>query len=64
MFPDCREQLGEERLDQLGEELQARQRTAKSERVTKQELYEKAKEQGVEGRSDMSKDELAEAVSD
>lgn len=29
---------------------------------TKQELYEKAKEQGIEGRSTMTKDELAKAV--
>jgi hemerythrin superfamily protein len=63
MFPDCREQLGEERLDQLGEELEARQRTAKVDRATKEELYEKAKEQGIEGRSEMTKDELAKAVS-
>ena len=64
MFPDCREQLGEERLDRLGEEMEARQRTAKADGVTKDELYEKAKAQGVEGRSEMTKDELAEAVSD
>jgi hemerythrin superfamily protein len=64
MFPDCREQLGDQRLNQLGEELQARQRSAKAEGSTKEELYEQAKEQGVEGRSDMTKDELAEAVSD
>ena len=64
MFPDCREQLGEERLAQLGEELEARQQSAKAERSTKQELYEQAKQQGVEGRSDMTKDELAKAVGD
>ena len=62
MFPDCREQFGDERLDRLGEEMEARQRTAKAERATKAELYEKAKDQDVEGRSEMTKDELAEAV--
>jgi iron-sulfur cluster repair protein YtfE (RIC family) len=30
--------------------------------ATKEELYEKAKEMGIEGRSSMSKEELAEAV--
>ena len=30
--------------------------------ATKQELYERAKELGVEGRSDMTKEELAEAI--
>jgi iron-sulfur cluster repair protein YtfE (RIC family) len=30
--------------------------------LTKEELYEKAKQQGIEGRSKMTKDELAEAV--
>jgi iron-sulfur cluster repair protein YtfE (RIC family) len=32
--------------------------------ATKQELYEEAKQAGVEGRSQMTKDELAEAVSE
>ena len=62
MFPDAREQLGEERLDSLGEEMEARQQTAKADLTTKAELYKKAQEQGVEGRSEMTKAELAEAV--
>jgi uncharacterized protein YjbJ (UPF0337 family) len=36
---------------------------AVAERSTKDELYEDAQELGVQGRSDMSKDELAEEVS-
>jgi len=32
--------------------------------ATKEELYEKAKEAGIEGRSSMSKDELEQAVQD
>jgi hemerythrin superfamily protein len=62
MFPDAREQLGEERLTALGEEMEARQQTAKADLTTKAELYEKAQDQGVEGRSEMTKAELAEAV--
>jgi hemerythrin superfamily protein len=62
MFPDAREQLGEERLAQLGEELEARQTTAKADLHTKAELYEKAQELEIEGRSEMTKEQLAEAV--
>ena len=62
MFPDVREELGEEKLDELGEAMEQRKATAKAELATKEELYEKAKELGVEGRSEMTKAELAEAV--
>lgn len=34
----------------------------KYEKWTKEELYEKAEEVGIEGRSDMDKDELIEAL--
>lgn len=34
----------------------------KYEKWTKEELYNKAKEVGIEGRSDMAKDELIEAL--
>jgi len=34
----------------------------KYEERTKEELYQKAKEVGIEGRSDMSKDELIDAL--
>jgi hemerythrin superfamily protein len=62
MFPDVREQLGEERLDELGQELEERQRSAKADLSTKAELYRKAQELDIEGRSEMTKAELAEAV--
>jgi hemerythrin superfamily protein len=62
MFPDAREQLGEERLSRLGEELEERQRSAKVDLTTKEELYRKAQDQQIEGRSEMTKAELAEAV--
>jgi iron-sulfur cluster repair protein YtfE (RIC family) len=62
MFPDVREQLSADRLRELGDQMASRKETAKAELTTKADLYEKAKELDVEGRSEMSKDELAEAV--
>jgi iron-sulfur cluster repair protein YtfE (RIC family) len=51
-FPKLREALG----------LGGGSGSSASDGPTKQELYDKAKEAGVEGRSSMTKDELAEAV--
>jgi len=62
LFPDSREELGDERMDELGVEMEARKGTLKGGDATKDELYAKAKEQDLEGRSDMTKDELASAV--
>ena len=77
LFPQLREVFGDERLQQIGEQLQAakerRQAGASApvatdtgggnaDDLTRDELYEKAKEQDVEGRSSMTKDELAQAV--
>jgi hemerythrin-like domain-containing protein len=63
MFPDVREELADERLQELGTEMEERKVTAKADLATKEELYEKAKSMGIEGRSEMTKAELAEAVS-
>ena len=66
MFPELRKVFGDERLQQIGEKLaEAKQRRmsgAASSDLTRDELYAKAQEQDIEGRSTMSKDELAEAV--
>jgi hemerythrin superfamily protein len=62
LFPDSREELGGSRMDELGLELQERKATAKAELVTKSELYQRAQQLDIEGRSSMRKDELAEAV--
>ena len=66
MFPQLREVFGDERLQRMGEQLaeakERRMSAAGSSDLTRDELYDKAKEQDVEGRSTMSKDELAEAV--
>ncbi len=64
LFPDTREALGDERIEVLGDELEARKVTLQTGSATRDELYEKAKEMDVEGRSDMTKDELASAVGD
>jgi hemerythrin superfamily protein len=71
MFPKLRASVEGTRLTELGEELaRAKERELKGTsggstvegELTKEELYEKAKEQDIEGRSKMNKDELQEAV--
>ena len=75
LFPQLREVFGDERLERLGEQLEqakARRQSATASQgssaaadgsdMTRDELYEKAKELDVEGRSSMTKDELAQAV--
>lgn len=64
LFPDSREALGDEAMAMLGDELEARKATLKAEGATRDELYQKAKELDVDGRSAMTKDELAAAVGD
>ena len=65
LFPKLREQLDGQRLAELGRELER----AKEQQdggvtidLTRDELYEQAKELGIEGRSDMNKAQLAAAV--
>jgi hemerythrin superfamily protein len=69
LFPRVRESFGDDRLTALGRELeQAKQEATAAQAgdslvdLTKEELYEKAKELDVDGRSKMTKDELVEAV--
>ncbi len=62
LFPDSLEELGHERMDELGAELETRKATLKAGGTTKDELYAKAQELDVDGRSDMTKDQLASAV--
>jgi hemerythrin superfamily protein len=70
VFPKMREDITPERLSALGEELAGLKREllaqAKSAGplidLTKEQLYELAQDKGLEGRSDMSKDELISAL--
>ena len=69
MFPDLREQAAE-KIAALGpaEELEAKVQKGTGEvsgrgELTRDELYERAKEAGIEGRSNMTKDELRDALS-
>jgi hemerythrin superfamily protein len=65
-FPLVREALGDARLDELGTQMLQRYEELKSDTatdgVTKEELYQQAQEKDIEGRSGMSKRELAEAL--
>lgn len=64
MFPKVRDLMDAQQLEQLGVELEEEKSKVKSESTSRDELYQAAKEQGVEGRSSMDKEELAQAVSD
>ncbi len=64
MFPRVRDLMGQDRLDQLGQELEAEKSQVEADSMSKSQLYEAARDQDIEGRSTMSKEELAEAVSD
>ena len=69
LFPKLRNALGKERLERIGEQLQAAKERRQAGRpsisidgVTREDLYEQAKEHDIPGRSDMSKGELADAL--
>ena len=62
IFPALRKQAAD-RLSELDpEELERKVKDGSSSDLTKEELYEKAKRADIPGRSQMTKDELAEAV--
>ena len=57
VFPKLRKELG------LGGKNRSRSKSSSgSDETTKEELYEKAKQKGIEGRSSMSKEELEKAL--
>jgi hemerythrin superfamily protein len=72
LFPKLREAFGDARLERMGEELEAAKQRRENgsstsnvsnvSNASKAELYEKAQQQDVSGRSSMTKEELAEAV--
>lgn len=59
LFPRVRDELDQDRLTELGRQLQQR---AQGESHSQQELRERARELDIEGRSRMSKEELIEAI--
>lgn len=62
MFPKMQEQLTPERLQELGEQMDANQRGEVVIDLSKEELLEQAKASDIEGRSSMDKQELEEAL--
>ena len=65
-FPLAREQLGEDRLRELGERMLQRYEELVADDdvidLTKEELYQQARELDIDGRSQMSKRELLDAI--
>jgi hemerythrin superfamily protein len=72
VFPKMREDLGEERLLELGDELARMRAELKPEAdaygplidLTKDKLYELAQEKDIPGRSEMTREELISALSE
>ena len=62
MFPKMKETFGEEKLQELGEKLEADSRGEIVIDLTVEELQEQAKASDIEGRSSMKKAELEEAL--
>ncbi len=70
VFPAMRSQISEDRMSQLGSEAQAAKQELTAEvahagplvDLTKEQLYEMAKEKGIEHRSEMNKEELISAI--
>jgi hemerythrin superfamily protein len=72
LFPQLRKVFGDSRLEAMGDKLQAaKQRRGASpvpesavlKDLTREELYEKAQELDIPGRSEMTKEQLIEALS-
>lgn len=62
MFPKLRETFSQERLDELGAQLEADEKGKLKVDLTVEELMEQAKASDIEGRSSMDKKELEEAL--
>jgi hemerythrin superfamily protein len=65
-FPLVRDAMSQQELADLGQQMEARYAELKAEAetidLTKEELYQRAQELDIEGRSQMSKRELASAI--
>jgi hemerythrin-like domain-containing protein len=62
LFPELEETLGTQRLEELGQELEKAKHDVQAQQQSKQSLYDRARDLNIPGRSQMTKEELAEAV--
>lgn len=62
MFPQVRNLFSQEKLDELGAELEREKHVVKVERMSVDELRTAAAQLEIDGRSDMNRSELASAV--
>jgi len=63
IFPQLREAVGDRLAELDPTELEEKAKSSQTIDLTRDELYEKAKEADIPGRAQMTKDELAEALS-
>lgn len=62
MFPEVRELMSDDELESMGQDLEAAKTRHQLSGASKEQLQRQAQDMGIEGRSSMTKDELAKEI--